>query len=154
MEQQSMKDMFKLEFGEEVANCVTHGVMALLCLFALPCVAVYGYIQAGMLKAIGDAIFVISLFLMFIVSTLYHSMPFGTTHKYVFRKLDHICIYFAIAGSYTPIALTVIGGTKGFVIIAGSTWRYLIEKYQFPCISKAVYGNLYDNGMGRNPVHS
>ena len=62
MEQQSMKDMFKLEFGEEVANCVTHGVMALLCLFALPCVAVYGYIQAGMLKAIGDAIFVISLF--------------------------------------------------------------------------------------------
>ena len=146
MEQQSMKDRFKLEFGEEVANCVTHGVMALLCLFALPCVAVYGYIQAGMLKAIGDAIFVISLFLMFIVSTLYHSMPFGTTHKYVFRKLDHICIYFAIAGSYTPIALTVIGGTKGFVIIAiewlavlGGILLKSISSHAFPKLSMAIY---------------
>ncbi|WP_416326362.1 PAQR family membrane homeostasis protein TrhA [[Eubacterium] hominis] len=146
MEQQSMKDMYQLKFGEEVANCVTHGVMALLCLFALPCVAVYGYIQAGTLKAIGDSIFVISLFLMFIVSTLYHSMPFGTTHKYVFRKLDHICIYFAIAGSYTPIALTVIGGTKGFVIIAiewlavlGGILLKSISSHSYPKLSMTIY---------------
>lgn len=141
MEQQSMKDMYQLKFGEEVANCVTHGVMALLCLFALPCVAVYGYIQAGTLKAIGDSIFVISLFLMFIVSTLYHSMPFGTTHKYVFRKLDHICIYFAIAGSYTPIALTVIGGTKGFVIIA-IEWLAVLGGILLKSISSHSYPKL------------
>ena len=45
-------------------------------------------------------------------------MPYDTTHKYIFRKLDHICIYFAIAGSYTPIALTLIGGWQGFLILA------------------------------------
>ena len=31
----SMREMYHLRFGEEVANCVTHGIMALLCLFAL-----------------------------------------------------------------------------------------------------------------------
>ncbi len=28
MEQQTMRDMYKLGLGEEIANCVTHGVMA------------------------------------------------------------------------------------------------------------------------------
>ena len=32
MEQQTMRDMYKLGLGEEIANCVTHGVMAFLCL--------------------------------------------------------------------------------------------------------------------------
>ena len=36
MEEKSMRDMYKLGLGEEVANCVTHGIMALLCLIALP----------------------------------------------------------------------------------------------------------------------
>ena len=110
MEEKSMRDMYKLGLGEEVANCVTHGIMALLCLIALPAAAVYSYELGGTLRSTGVSIFIVCLFLMFIVSTLYHCMPFGSDHKYVFRKLDHICIYFAIAGSYTPIALCVIGG--------------------------------------------
>ena len=43
MEEKSMRDMYKLGLGEEVANCVTHGIMALLCLIALPAAAVYSY---------------------------------------------------------------------------------------------------------------
>ena len=146
MEQKSMRDMFQLGFKEEVANCVTHGVMAMLCLFALPCVAVYGYGTGGTLKAIGNSIFVICLFLMFLVSTLYHCMPFGTSHKYIFRKLDHICIYFAIAGSYTPIALTVIGGYEGIAVLAiewiavlGGILLKSISSRSFPKLSMVIY---------------
>ena len=114
----SMREMYHLRFGEEVANCVTHGIMALLCLFALPASAIYSYTKGGTILAAGVSIFILCLFLMFTVSTLYHCMPYDTTHKYIFRKLDHICIYFAIAGSYTPIALTLIGGWQGFLILA------------------------------------
>ena len=106
----SMREMYHLRFGEEVANCVTHGIMALLCLFALPASAIYSYTKGGTILAAGVSIFILCLFLMFTVSTLYHCMPYDTTHKYIFRKLDHICIYFAIAGIYTPIALNLIGG--------------------------------------------
>lgn len=146
MEQQSMRDMFQLGFGEEVANCVTHGVMAILCLFALPFVAIYGYEQQGYMKGIGDSIFIICLFLMFLNSTIYHCMPYGTNHKYICRKLDHICIYFAIAGSYTPIALTVLGGTKGYLVLAiewgavlGGILLKSISSHSFPKLSMCIY---------------
>lgn len=146
MKEKSMRDMFRLGFGEEVANCITHGVMAALCLIALPSSAVYAYTKAGSVYAAGVSVFIICLFLMFLVSTLYHSMPFGTTHKYVFRKLDHICIYFAIAGSYTPIALTLIGGWQGYLILT-IQWSAVLggillktkANKRFPKLSMAIY---------------
>lgn len=146
MKEKSMRDMYKLGLGEEVANCVTHGVMALLCLIALPAAAVYSYQIGETLRSTGVSIFIICLFLMFIVSTLYHSMPFGSTHKYIFRKLDHICIYFAIAGSYTPIALCVIGGWQALAIlfiewsavIGGILLKSLSSK-SYPKLSMTIY---------------
>ena len=141
MEEKSMKDMYKLGLGEEVANCVTHGVMALLCLIALPAAAVYSYQIGGTLRSTGVSIFIICLFLMFIVSTLYHSMAFGSTHKYVFRKLDHICIYFAIAGSYTPIALCVIGGWQALLILA-IEWSAVIGGILLKSLSSKSYPKL------------
>lgn len=47
MSEKTMKDMIKLTFGEEVGNVITHGVMALLCLFALPFAAVFSYVKGG-----------------------------------------------------------------------------------------------------------
>ena len=44
---ESMKNVFPLSFGEEVGNSVSHGVMALLLLFALPYYAIRAYLQAG-----------------------------------------------------------------------------------------------------------
>ena len=146
MEEKSMRDMYKLGLGEEVANCVTHGVMSLLCLLALPATAVYSYEIGGVLRSTGVSIFIICLFLMFTVSTLYHCMPFGSTHKYVFRKLDHICIYFAIAGSYTPIALWVIQGRLGLLVLAiewlavlGGILLKSISSKSYPKLSMTIY---------------
>ncbi len=146
MEQKSMRDMYKLGLGEEIANCVTHGVMALLCIMLLPATAVYSYLIGGTIRSVGVSIYIVCLFLMFIVSTLYHCMPFGTTHKYVFRKLDHICIYFAIAGSYTPIALCVIGGKQSIIILAiewiaviGGVLLKSISSKSLPKLSMTIY---------------
>ena len=146
MEEKSMRDMFRLGFGEEVANCVTHGIMAFLCICSLPAAAVYSYNKSGSELAAGVSVFILCLFLMFLVSTLYHCMPFGTTHKYVFRKLAHICIYFAIAGSYTPIALTLIGGWQGYLILAiewsavlGGVLLKAISSKSYPKLSMTIY---------------
>lgn len=146
VEQKSMRDMYKLGLGEEVANCVTHGIMALLCIITLPAAAIYSYLIGNVIRSVGVSVYIICLFLMFLISTLYHCMPFGTTHKYVFRKLDHICIYFAIAGSYTPIALCVIGGKQSIIIltiewisvIGGILLKSLSSK-SFPKLSMTIY---------------
>lgn len=104
------KKVYIPTFGEELANATTHGPMAGLALLALPFAAIRAYLQGGELAAAGVSIFVISIFLMFLCSMLYHSMTQETRHKQIFQMLDHIFIYVAIAGSYTPIALSVIGG--------------------------------------------
>lgn len=63
-------------FGEEVGNAVSHGVMTILTLLALPFAAVWAYVKSGgeALTAISVSIFVVSIFLMFLISTLYHAM--------------------------------------------------------------------------------
>ena len=103
-------------FGEEIANTVSHGVMSLLSLAALPFAAVWAYVHDGVAASASVSVFVVSIFLMFLASTLYHSMNPRSRHKAVFHIRDHIFIYVAIAGSYTPIAITVIGGWQGLLI--------------------------------------
>ena len=141
-----MSKEVKLTLGEEIANSTTHGAMAALTLLSIPFTAIFAYIGGGALDAIGVSIFNISIFLMFLASTLYHAMASETRHKKIFRILDHVFIYVAIAGSYTPIALSVIGGWKGILIVAlqwsmvlfGILYRS-INKLYMPKISLTIY---------------
>lgn len=112
-----MNGVFRLSFKEELFNAVTHGIMAVIMLVLIPVCAVYSYATYDTTRAVGVSVFTICLFLMFLGSTLYHSMKFSSPQKAVFRILDHIFIYFAIAGSYTPIALSLIQGWEGIFIL-------------------------------------
>lgn len=131
---------------EEAANAITHGVMALITLLGIPAVAVKGYIEGGPLFAVTKSIFMISMFGMFISSCLYHSMPPSGAHKKVFRLLDHIFIYVAIAGSYTPLSIIVIGGWLGWsvvlfqwgLVIFGALYKSL-SKQAVPRVSLTFY---------------
>ena len=146
MKKVSMRDMFKLSFGEEVGNSVSHGVMAVICLFMIPFTAVYSYITGGILKASGESVYIICLFLMFLGSTIYHAMEFGSNQKYVLRKIDHCFIYLAIAGTYTPVLLCVVKGTLGIVLLVlewGATIAGIlitaISKYHHRILSMIIY---------------
>ena len=131
-----------------MANTISHGVMSILMLLALPFAAVWSYTQGGgdILRVVGVSIFCISIFMMFLISTLYHSMLHDTRHKEIFHILDHIFIYFAIAGSYTPVALSVIGGWQGWLIfilqwvmvIFGIFYKSLSRR-SIPAISLTIY---------------
>ena len=142
------KEIYVPTVGEEVANAVSHGVMSLLTLLALPFAAVWAYVHEldGVLASASVSVFVISIFLMFLASTLYHSMDPLSKHKAVFHILDHIFIYVAIAGSYTPIALVVIGGWQGIfitvlqwaMVLFGIFYKSLSRK-SIPAISLTIY---------------
>lgn len=145
-ENNSMKFPYPLGFGEEVSNSISHGVMALLLIFVLPYYSIRAYIQGGTIQAIAISIYIICLLFMFGGSCLYHCMPHNTTHKYVFRKLDHIMILLAIAGTYTPICLILMHNTKGYIIltlewimaIAGVLLKS-IAKNAHPVLSMCIY---------------
>lgn len=103
--------------GEVIGNSVTHGVMAAFFLGMIPYAAIRSYTHApeGMevLDSVGIAFYMIGTFLMFLVSTLYHTSKNGSTHKYVTSKIDHVMVYLAIACTYTPVWLCLIGGGLG-----------------------------------------
>lgn len=149
MKEKISKLLYIPTFGEEVANAVSHGVMTVLMLLVLPFSAVWAYIHGGSqgaLDATGVSIFVISILLMFLCSTLYHAMQPESKHKAVFHILDHIMIYFAIAGSYTPIALSVIGGWQGVLIVVIQWLMVLfgifyksLSKNSIPSVSLTIY---------------
>ena len=142
----TMKNMLQLTFGEEVANTISHGVMAVFMLVLLPYVSVRSYLQGGSLLVFGNAVFILSLYCMFMASTLYHAMAYDTKHKYVFRVLDHSMIFVAIAGTYTPIALYGIGGKLGWTIFivqwlmvtCGIIYKSL-AKHSIPKLTVTIY---------------
>jgi hemolysin III len=114
----------------------------------MPFAAVWSYTHSDgdVLMTFGVSIFCVSIFMMFLISTLYHSMLHDTRHKDIFHILDHIFIYFAIAGSYTPVALSVIGGWQGWLIfilqwvmvIFGIFYKSLSRR-SIPAISLTIY---------------
>lgn len=136
----------KLSFGEEVANAISHGVSSLLVLFLIPVASINAYTHGNTADVIGVTIFCICIFLMFLMSTLYHSMEYDSKHKSIFRILDHIFIYVAIAGSYTPIAISIIGGWQAVVILIiqwlmvvfGILYKSLSKK-SMPKVSLVIY---------------
>ena len=60
-------------------------------------------------------IYCISLVLLFSASTIYHFVENPKLKKKL-RILDHISIYYLIAGTYTPVCLTVLSDSKGWLL--------------------------------------
>ena len=146
MRENGLKKIYEVTMNEEAANAGTHIVMSLLCLIALPITAVYAYNVGGVIRSIGTSIFIICLFLMFTGSSFYHIVPFNTQQKFVGRIFDHIFIYFAIAGTYTPIALCLIKGWEGLLILIIQWTTVLVgifykifAKKSLPIISVGIY---------------
>lgn len=123
--QKKTRKPYQMSFGEEVANSISHGVMAILAMCFIPVAAVVAYARGTVFDAVAISVFSISLFLMFLGSCLYHAMEPESRHKGVFHILDHIFIYVAIAGSYTPIALSVIKGWQGWLVF-GIQWTMVL----------------------------
>ncbi len=120
-----MKKIYLQSFGEEVANAVSHGAMAFLALLFIPVASVVAFARGDVLDSVAISVFSVSIFLMFLGSCLYHAMAKDSKHKEIFHILDHSFIYVAIAGSYTPIALSVLGGWQGWLVF-GIQWAMVV----------------------------
>ncbi len=111
----------RYSIGEEIFNSVTHGIGAGLAAAAIVLLIVRAVVYAPDdgkgFYITSFAVFGASLFVLYLMSTLYHALtPYGA--KKVFAIFDHSSIYLLIAGTYTPFCLTVLRGTMGWVLFA------------------------------------
>ncbi len=93
-------------------NSISHLVGAALALAGAVVLVVKASQDGDTRRIVSFSIYGASLFLLYLVSALYHGLP-GRA-KNVFRILDHQAIYLLIAGSYTPFTLVTLNGMTGW----------------------------------------
>ncbi|MFL5496561.1 MAG: hemolysin III family protein [Gemmatimonadales bacterium] len=74
----------------------------------------------GSSQVVAFGIYGASLILLYAASTLYHSVLLPEPRLRALRTLDHIAIYFLIAGTYTPVALVTLRGPMGWALLAAA----------------------------------
>ena len=104
--------------GERL-NSISHLIGAALAAAGLVALVVIAARQGDPWKIVSFSIYGTTLVLLYLFSTLYHSVP-GTA-KSIFRKLDHNAIYLLIAGTYTPFVLGPLRGPWGWSLF-GVIW--------------------------------
>ena len=99
----------------EPGSAITHFIAWLMAaIAALPLIL---KAQSGQTAA-ALAVFAVSMILLYGASTIYHSVTVTDKVLKVFRKIDHMMIFVLIAGSYTPVCLTVLDGSIGYSLLA------------------------------------
>jgi hemolysin III len=103
----------------EWVNSISHLVGTALALAGLVILVVLAGVRGDAWKIASFSIYGVSLVLLYLLSTLYHS--FRGAAKRFFQKLDHAAIYLLIAGTYTPFTLVTLRGAWGWTLF-GVIW--------------------------------
>lgn len=114
-----------IEQIEQKLNSVTHGIGAGLSIGGLIALLVLASRTGNSLAVTSFAIYASFQIVLYLASALTHvfyDMPKVFT---VLRILDQAAIYLLIAGTYTPVALIVLGGKLGWLIF-GIEWALAI----------------------------
>jgi hemolysin III len=109
---------------EEIAHSAIHGVGIVLSLAGLAALVVTAHRTGDAGNVAASAVYGVTLFLLYLASTLYHSIPFPRA-KRILRVLDHSAIYLLIAGTYTPVTLITLRGQWGWTLF-GLVWGLAI----------------------------
>lgn len=135
----------------EVLNAVTHGIGFGLSIAGLVILLIKGARLDSPIHIISYAIYGSMMILLFLFSTLFHSLMF-TRAKKVFQVFDHASIFLLIAGSYTPFCLLNIQGWLGWTLfiliwllaISGIVYKSLTlhKKETLSKISTLIYINM------------
>lgn len=125
---------------EEIFNAITHGLGIILSIIGLVLmlhqVITHSKDSLYILSAI---IYGLSLIFMYSMSTFYHSFFCLPTVSRIFKILDHAAIYILIAGTDTPVLLTVLRHYHGpaiaiiiwIVALIGVLWQcFNVHKFK------------------------
>lgn len=117
---------------KEPGSALTHFIGIIAAVTAAPFL-IQHYTQDGAdnLSVFSIIVFLLSMVLLYSASTAYHTFLFHDAEKNKrFRKTDHMMIFILIAGTYTPLCLTVLRSTSGLPLLA-AVWALTILGMMF-----------------------
>jgi len=127
---------------EETAHSISHGAGAVFAIVALVLMAVFSTKYGTVWHVVSYVIYGSFLVLLYVSSTLNHSLPLGSKAKDFFHNFDQIAIFLFIAATYTPIALVVLRNDWGWVMF-GIEWGLALTGIIF----KVFLPNKFEKGV-------
>lgn len=106
-----------LSLREEFANSLSHGLGLIFGIISLPIPIAIAANNGDIPGLVGASIFGFGFLMVFTFSTLYHAVSHPKVKK-ALRVMDHISIYFLIAGTYTPFLLVFMFNTTGITVLS------------------------------------
>ena len=107
-------------------SAITHGIAMLLAIAGTaPLLLRAASGENAPLHIAALAVFILTMILLYTASTVYHSVDSTETVNRRLRKMDHMMIFVMIAGSYTPVCLLVVKGTRGITLLC-IVWAFAI----------------------------
>ncbi|WPQ65800.1 hemolysin III family protein [Chitinophaga sancti] len=101
---------------QEIVHGIIHAVGILFGLSALPVLTGIAATHGNTPGIVGAGIYSFCFILLFTCSTVYHLAQDQQVKK-LFVVLDHISIYFLIAGTYTPFLLVFMNNAFGITLL-------------------------------------
>jgi|SRR5579871_1500180 len=101
---------------QETVNALIHGAGILFGISGLPVLTSIATVHHNTPGIIGAGIYGFCFLLLFTCSAVYH-FAHEPAIKKVFKILDHISIYFLIAGTYTPFLLIYLNNSFGITLL-------------------------------------
>jgi len=102
---------------EEKWNVITHALGIIFALATFPFLIFKVSNSSTNIALGGVLIYFASFLLLFFASTTYHAIS-NPKKKRMWRKIDHISIYFMISGTYVPFMIAYIPSQKAIVFLA------------------------------------
>jgi hemolysin III len=136
---------FQESVSERKADAAIHGVGVAFGIVAVAALAVLAIDHVRPRELVSLGLYAFGLFAMLTCSALYNVARHGR-HADMLRRIDHAVIYIMIAGTYSPIAVMAVGGTRGqllfgfvwLVALAGAAIKLWLP-YRFERVSLAAY---------------
>ena len=110
---------------KDPGSAITHFIACVMAVLAAGPLLLKAAREPDKIHLIAMSIFILSMILLYAASTIYHTVDSTEKVNRRLRKMDHIMIFFLIAGSYTPVCLIALHGKTG-TILCIAVWSVAI----------------------------
>ncbi|MBQ9154221.1 MAG: hemolysin III family protein [Solobacterium sp.] len=147
-----------MEYGQpgtfrvkDPVSTLTHFIGFLMSIAAMPLLLIHHMNHGAQMSDLcADAVFMLSMILLYGASSAYHAFDVRRDAAAALKKTDHMSIFILIAGTYTPVCVSILPHRTGMILLY-VIWSIaaagLIFKFCWVTCPRWVSSVLY-TGMG------
>ena len=125
------------QYLHEPVNTITHLIGAFASLAGLIVLLILTFEQRS--KMVTLLIYGLSMIALFTASSLFHGLKAKPRFRFWLNRLDHVAIFFLIAGTYTPVAYNLFTGWWRWGTL-GIVWLVTAVGMSYKLLSHRIHG--------------